>query len=105
MSTSREREPLSDVEDFPRKIRIVFSAFSDGSCHVIQSANRIVPNSFSKGSQKTRLTENVGNRRNLPGLKETRIRTERTAMRQFSSFSVTFYADSLKFGAKAVNYA
>ena len=35
------------------------------------------------------------------GFKETQIRTERTAMRQFSSFSVTFYADSLKFGAKS----
>ena len=52
-----------------------------------------------------RLTENVGNRRNSPGFKETQIRTERTAMRQFSSFSVTVYADSLKFGAKAANYA
>ena len=72
---------------------------------MIQSTNRTVPNSISKGSRKTRLTENVGYRRNSPGFKGTQIRTEKTAMRQFSSFSVTIYADSLKFGAKAANYA
>ena len=72
---------------------------------MIQSTNRIVPNLISKDSRKKRLAENVGNRRNSPGFKETLIRTEKTAMRQFLSFSVTFYADSLKFGAKAANYA
>ena len=68
---------------------------------MIQSTNRIVPNSISKSSRKTRLTENVGKRRNSPGFEETQIRKERTAMHQFSLFSVSFYTDSLKFGAKA----
>ena len=87
------------------KLELFSAPFQYGSCHVFQSTNRTVPNSISKGSRKTRLTENVGNRRNSPGCKETQIRTERTSMRQFSSFSVIFYADSLKFGAKAANYA
>ena len=87
------------------KLELFSAPFYDGSCHVIQSTNRIVANSISKGSRKTRLTENVGNRRNSPRFKETQIRKERTAMRQFSPFSVTFYADSLNFGAKAANYA
>ena len=65
------------------KLELFSAPFQYGSCHVIQSTNRIVPNSISKGSRKTRLTENVGNRRNSPGCKETQIRTERTAMRQF----------------------
>ena len=65
-------------------------------------SNHVIPH---RGSRKTRLTENVGNRRNLPGFQETQISTERTAMHQFSSFSATFYADSLKFRDKAANYA
>ena len=70
--------------------------FEDRSCHVIQSTNSIVPNSISEGSLKKRLTEKVGDRRNSPEFKETPICTERTAVRQFSSFSITS-TQTLKF--------